>query len=58
MSEDQDPSHAKEMCLNKIIFLSDEDIASLVLSLHPLGQHQKFMEKFLRSLEIEKGCVL
>ncbi len=51
MSEDQDPSRSKVMCLNKIRFLSDEGNGSLV---HPLGQHQKFVYgKVARSLEIE-----
>ncbi len=45
MGEDQDPSHSKLMGLNKIRFVSDEGNGSLVLSLHPLSQHQKFMEK-------------
>ncbi len=58
MSEDQDPSRSKVMCLNKIRFLSDEGNGSLVLSLHPLGQHQKFVYgKVARSLEIEKDVL-
>ena len=43
VSEDQDPSHSKVMCLNKVTLLSDRDSGSLVLSLHPLCQHQNFV---------------